>query len=1276
MYEEWASTVDGQDADACWRKTLEPLERLVAVSKRYYFHTFPFKGQPHHNHHNCDHRLSPLCSDKERLVEYAQRLLHAYEMTDRLEGIIGMLNLLLSPALVSLSDQSRRDLLDRLIASEERQESIRIEREVQARRYRLGADPPVVLRDRVTSELVNQTSLEKLMMERLALDDVDNADSIPPIVAKVIDRFMRKIPLAGDEKTRTELRDQLLSFAKQYEQQSGAARNIILDFADWDDIWKAGIETGAEGEARNKERTVPDSNVEISQGTLVFSKLQQLTVAWREHNICATRKYLAEVRTGINYLANSYSFALPKVEAQLERIEGLLLVAESNYSQAIPILSRWSDNAQDWEMMRALATAYTATNAHAQAIKIYQRIIQGSSLTEKMSMEVHAELGWLYHLMGDHLEACSLLQTALDIRKGLQTTMEHSDSGERGEPLLSLIHCRLGIIKAQLGPGDDEVAYGHFVEACRADPGHAEPFYHLGQYYLRREGTAGEQLTDLVRAEKCLFKACSLQPTHLNAALSLARLWIEHAPREGDMRTDRLHRTISLLEPHIEAENSFSTLSLNHYLAVAYEGVGRWHEACAAYHRALKSEGCITDRSVLLLGLGRTYHQMGNLFAARQTLEHLLAGNDGVQPKQTQDSHDNDSAALMTAVSVALALVQFDLGEYVLSRKTLASLSDRAIPTNVSTFVQLQNLRAGYHQVCRLLANGCLLAAVDLTKELIRMFESWGGDIDIDAGSPQKSSPLSAPTSTIGISLPMLRMLADTILTLLNWASRTEEIAKLDVSGLVRFLQRQLPKVFDNEMWQFIEGLLASPANPIYPHQPEHGNPSDLVRAVCLVHLSIIMGSEDEPLVMASSWCDLAATLLIGRRSAVITARDELHEAVVEFCQESLRILPTPQAHLVKGVAHLQVDEWALAQDAFIRALPTLPAAWLNLALLYGHVGHPNLAHAALARILVEEAPEVTARAGGRVQVSANPDGSLLAQAWLYKAALERLDIESHNRQSYTTKVRQAALLLPPIYNDHVYGLALACCHPGRLVRDDDGQEGEANWWAQCRLAYSPKDSTAREQLLGSGSKREGMLPHPVSPEIAACGKFILEGSPETLMAARQQLTDFSLASPVTGTGAADANVDMIDDRTWLLAASRLLMTDPSPILVLTECLDSIARRGPSRTSLQAWQDLLFFHTLIREGMVQEVEEIQKAATSTSEPATLLSREKDEIRDLLKDWMRLRLTPEVVRHIHRASVAEIIIRIFADLDADVKTILEDTIAFARDMRARGLATTI
>lgn len=34
LYEEWACTVDGQDADAHWRGAVEPLERLVATAKR------------------------------------------------------------------------------------------------------------------------------------------------------------------------------------------------------------------------------------------------------------------------------------------------------------------------------------------------------------------------------------------------------------------------------------------------------------------------------------------------------------------------------------------------------------------------------------------------------------------------------------------------------------------------------------------------------------------------------------------------------------------------------------------------------------------------------------------------------------------------------------------------------------------------------------------------------------------------------------------------------------------------------------------------------------------------------------------------------------------------------------------------------------------------------------------------------------------------------------------------------------------------------------------
>lgn len=1203
--------------------------------------------------HKCDCHPLPR-SDKERLVGYAQRLLRAYEKTDRLEGIIRMLDLLLSPELVSLSGQSRRDLLDRRIASEERQESLRIEREVQARRYRLGADPLVILRDKVTSELVNQGSLERLMMERLRLDDVSSAGPAVPIVAKVIDRFMRKIPLAGDEKTRAELRNQLLSFAKEHEQQSDAAKRIILDFTDWNDIWEAGA----------RERA---NEVEESQGTLVFSKLQKLTTAWREHNIRDTRQYLEETRVAIEYLSRSYSFALPKVQAQVERLEGLLLVTESNYSQAITILSRWPDNGQDWEMMKALATAYTATGAHSEAIKIYQRILEAPFLAEEVRPEAYADLGWLYYRVGDHQEACSLLQTALNMQIKQRATEEHGEGSER-EPLLSLIHCRLGIVKTQLGV-EDELAYGHFVEACRADPGHAEPFYHLGQYYLRRESTVGEAWgVDLRRAEKCLFKACSLQPTHLDAALSLARLWIEHAPREGGLRTDRLQRAISLLEPHLEADPSSSALQLHHYLAVAYESVGRWHEACAAYHRALKGEGA-TDRSVLLLGLGRTYHQMGNLFAARQTLEQLLGDAKGiVHQDQTKDNPpSHDSAALLTAASVALALVQFDLGEYSLAQSTLAGLFSQTVPRQVLAFIQVHSLRAGYQQICKLLAKGCLLAAVELLQELIQMVERWMGHTDV-VDSPPDLSPSS--TTSI-VSLPMLKVLADTILTLFNWASRTEEIAKVDLSRLVRSLQGQLPEVCDNEVWQYIEGLLAPSPTHQDPHQHKHH--SELVRVACLAHLAIIMRSE-EPSVMASSWCDLAVILMMGKGSAMTISETELYEAVLEFCQESLRLLPTPMAYLVKGVAHLRGDEWALAQDAFIRALPALPAAWLNLALLYGHVGHPNLAHAALARILVEEAPELIGRAGGKAQVPIT-DCSLLAQAWLYKAALERLDVEGHDRRSYVTKLRQAALLLPPIYNDHVYGLALATCCPGRQVEGGDGENEEVSWWAQCRLAYSPKDTTARDQILNGGSKGRAS-PQSISPEIVACGEVILGESLEAIMASRQQL--ISLASSTSfGTGTADANDEAdIDGRTWLLAASHLLMADTSPTLALTECLDSIARRGPARASLQAWQDLLFFHTLLREMAPEATRRAQELSASSLETTASLPEGEDEIRGLLKDWMRLRLTPEVVRHIHRASVAEIIIRLFLDLDADVKAILEDKIAFTRDMHARGLATTI
>lgn len=313
------------------------------------------------------------------------------------------------------------------------------------------------------------------------------------------------------------------------------------------------------------------------------------------------------------------------------------------------------------------------------------------------------------------------------------------------------------------------------------------------------------------------------------------------------------------------------------------------------------------DEKRCLLGLGEGYRQQGRFVAAIKAYTRAM---------------ELDTKCL--TANMGLAAVHSDMRKYEESRRWY-----QEVPENAA---RIEALRVGYLLVGDLIKLGCTHEAIKLSTEILNgaygMLSKW---------------PKCQRTCW--------KMLSDTCLTSLTL--RHVKAISIMQPILSNILTQIVIEFEGNDVWSGIDEIL-----------PKSGITSDLIRVAALCQINLIVGSEEE-IVISRAWTDLAIVLLHAGKSKQILS------IVVDCAEQAVSHVAFPVLGLVVlGIAHLRLEDYALAQHYLIRALhhdDQCTSAWLGLAYLYSILGDGDLVERAL------------------LQVQAGENG---APGWLYEAFL------------------------------------------------------------------------------------------------------------------------------------------------------------------------------------------------------------------------------------------------------------------------------------------------
>ncbi|PJF20083.1 hypothetical protein PSACC_00121 [Paramicrosporidium saccamoebae] len=515
-------------------------------------------------------------------------------------------------------DQTR--YLDEEISIRERLEDARISKEIEVRRYRLGAEPLVILKEIVKNEVYLESPLEVLYEEKLFMGrNVGIAD-------KLMDRMLRKIPKIKEKNTK-----KLLDLAKEYSADSKSAQIILIDMLDHKNV----LVLGEFGPYEDLQAASDEKNVEelaAKRPSSLFSSLFCVGYFWKHRELANTQKWINNTRRLAAKLETDYNVNTPMMKKQLDRLEALVFAKDGRFYDAIPLLNTsLGENPEDFEIIESMIDCYTALHSYQEAISLYHRLLADRADDVKLL----SDLGWHYFLDRDYSQARNFLHQAQ--RLGEDAT----------------ILTRLGRVywdEDESNRKDRNICLAYFLSAAKSNPNGFEAFLFLGKYYFDVE-------KDVIRAEKCFTKSLSLNSDCMETALELALIWISAANRHPSLR-DKLHKVIRVLEPFTGEYYRNSKMWM--YLGMAFSGVDKWPQSTTAFQNALKGER--PNELRCLLGLAEGYRRQKRYMAAGKAYKRVLE----LDPSNK------------TAI-VGLASVDTDTGEYESALERLAELEDAIV---------------------------------------------------------------------------------------------------------------------------------------------------------------------------------------------------------------------------------------------------------------------------------------------------------------------------------------------------------------------------------------------------------------------------------------------------------------------------------------------------------------------------------------------------------------------------------------------------------------------
>ncbi|OZJ05539.1 hypothetical protein BZG36_01672 [Bifiguratus adelaidae] len=555
-------------------------------------------------------------NDIKKAVETFRKILEVYRVKARDDGkLVTTLKFSLpegpyGSAIASASNLTPIEIWKEIAGIQERHDHEVIEREIAARKHRLGAGTPSEVRQTVLREVYARSELGDTYEHLLALlDDQKDAQLKQEVESKTVHFLDAKLDTTGDNKEK--LREQLLSLSKKIVSQRSndpLPYEIIIentntdhpDGYDGNDLHQyvskfpesplgkvIAVQTSLAADDDGTEALkVFEETIEALPNSL-YAHQCILWVYHRQQDHENVLEYATRLLQLVKKDSQKYGRVLDKVEisAMLCMADAYRLLGESNHSKATALYDRIL--CKDPGYVKALegkGFLLSSDKEYDEAMAIFENVL---ALHPDNAM-AKSEIGWLYGEQGDLASALQNIQEAIDMDN--QNALHVFRLGK--------IYWGMDDVHRQ----DKEYAYMQFITAAKLDPSFGPAFTCLGDYYR-------DVAQDRQRAKKCYQKAFSLDLTDQRAAMQLSDYYIEDEEYDQaelvlrtcldvNSRVPWAWKRLGFLDLHNghdhEAISHFqSALRLNsddpqcwEGLADGYQNEGRTIAALRAYSRA------------------------------------------------------------------------------------------------------------------------------------------------------------------------------------------------------------------------------------------------------------------------------------------------------------------------------------------------------------------------------------------------------------------------------------------------------------------------------------------------------------------------------------------------------------------------------------------------------------------------------------------------------------------------------------------------------------------
>ncbi|KAJ3315870.1 Superkiller protein 3 [Boothiomyces sp. JEL0838] len=482
-----------------------------------------------------------------------------------------------------------------------------VDKEIQARRMRLGADPLPLIRLKVESEFILDAPLDSIYESTLQLDLNDS--QIFDVCCKYLTFMTRKILHVPDSE-KADMFGRILERAKLCLSKSfsSIACQLILEnqdellderspdiygtfpkddsysnFVSAFDCWK--VNDYIEGTALALEAV--ESNDSSIFGYQLLSEMYFAQGEWQ--SAIDSSEYLKKL---VSEQFKNYGVHLERISAKAELLLGISYsnLGEAFSTKALSIFKGiLQEDGENIPALIGLGKALLAISKYPEAKRCFQKVLLVDSQNESAKLEI----GWTEFLLGNSSEAVRIFKDLIGTKE------------------TSMVHYRLA-------KTDKQYAHAHLIQAIKLDSSTSAPFTFLGLYYLELDN-------DLVRASKCFSKAISTDPKDETAVMNLVEIWLEQSKVKESVdlllqyHTNSYSEAINYLQTalRIIPMDSICWISLGE--AYAYEG--KYVAALKALDRAIEID---TVSYTPYFFRGYVYQKLGNYLDAQKNYSIVI----------------------------------------------------------------------------------------------------------------------------------------------------------------------------------------------------------------------------------------------------------------------------------------------------------------------------------------------------------------------------------------------------------------------------------------------------------------------------------------------------------------------------------------------------------------------------------------------------------------------------------------------------------------------------